>query len=44
MKTAEGKRFGREMKHWEDAKLIARSGSKTRPVFTLAEHVEAVIS
>ncbi len=44
MRSDEGKRFKRELDHWEKAELVVRGGSKTRPVYTLAPHVAAVAS
>jgi hypothetical protein len=44
MRSAEGKRLSREIDHWVRDALITKSDSKTRPVYTLAAHVEAVLS
>lgn len=44
MKTAEGKRFKRELDHWEKAGLVVKAGSKTRPLYALSDAFKGVTS
>ena len=44
MRSAEGKRLGREIAHWLQDELITKSGGDTRPVYSLSIQAEAVLS
>lgn len=43
IRSAEGKRLKREIDHWEDAGLVVRSGTKTRPMYALTAQAKAVL-
>ena len=42
MRTGPGKRFKRELDHWEKDGLVVKSGTKTRPVYELSDAYKGV--
>ncbi|MFJ6534426.1 hypothetical protein [Microbacterium sp. NPDC091662] len=42
MKTAEGKRFGRELEYWTAEGLVVKAGTTSNTTYTLAAQVAAV--